>query len=200
MPRISLRSRALALLPLAAVGLHQLRYELAFGSHAGPELATEGHAYLASLTPLLALVAALLVAELLTRFARAWHGQGEGFRNPPAIVLGLAIAASLVAIYSGQELLEGLLATGHPAGLAGVFGGGGWWSVPLALAFGLLIALLLRGAEAAIALVARLRSRAGRPPSVAAPRPAPRSALIPSPRPFAGSAPSRAPPLSPATR
>ena len=29
-----------------------------------------------------------------------------------------------------RSFLEGLLATGHPAGLAGIFGFGGWWSIP----------------------------------------------------------------------
>ena len=32
-----------------------------------------------------------------------------------------------------QELLEGLLSTGHPDGLVGIFGEGGWWSVPIAI-------------------------------------------------------------------
>jgi len=58
MTRMSLRARALALLPLSALGVHQLRYELAFGGDAGHELAAEGHAYLTSLTPLLVLAAA----------------------------------------------------------------------------------------------------------------------------------------------
>ena len=46
-----------------------------------------------------------------------------------------------------QETLEGLFATGHPGGAAGVFGHGGWWAIPLALAVGLLLALVLRVAD-----------------------------------------------------
>jgi hypothetical protein len=193
--RISLRARALALLPLAAVGLHQLRYKLAFGGNAGHELAAEGHAYLTSLTPMLVLAAALAGAELLARFARAWRGEDESGQRPPFAVLALAIAVTLVVIYAGQELLEGLFATGHPGGLIGVFGGGGWWSVPLALAFGAGIALLLRGADAAIALIVRARS-AARPRSVSPRRePAARVVFLPAPSPLASAAPGRAPPL-----
>ena len=37
-----------------------------------------------------------------------------------------------------------MVAEGHPGGIAGIFGAGGWISVPLALVIGLLIALALR--------------------------------------------------------
>jgi hypothetical protein len=198
--RISLRARTLALLPLAAVGVHQLRYKLAFGGDAGHELAAEGHAYLTSLTPLLALAAALAAAELIARFARAWRGDEGSGREPPLTVLCLAVASALVLIYAGQELLEGFLATGHPGGLAGVFGGGGWWALPLALAFGFGVAVLLRGAAAAVALIARTRAAA--PPRPASPRrwPAPRTVFLPVRSAFASAAPGRAPPLRIASR
>lgn len=144
---------------------------------------------------MLALAAAVVAAELVVRFAKAWRGQGEANRQAPFLVVASAIAASLLAIYAGQELLEGLLATGHPAGLIGVFGSGGWWSVPVALVLGTVVALLLRSAEAAIALVARVRSP-GRPRSVPPRRqPAPRPIFLPARSPFASAAPGRAPPL-----
>src|SRR4051812_32286367 len=163
---VPLRARAFALLPIAALGVHQLRYRLAFGDHAAHDLAAQGHAYLASLAPLLVLAAALGAAEFLARLAGAWRGeQGDSRRGPSFLVLATVAAASLVAIYAGQELLEGLVAQGPPAGLVGVFGDGGWWSLPLAALFGLAIALLLRGADAAVALVARERSaRPAQPP------------------------------------
>jgi hypothetical protein len=63
-----------------------------------------------------------------------------------------------VAIYMTQELLEGLLATGHPAGLVGVFGYGGWWSLPAALAVGLVLAAAFHGARWALQEVAERRS------------------------------------------
>ncbi len=195
MDRISLRARAIALLPLAALGVHQLRYRLAFGDEAGHELAAQGHTYLASLTPLLALAAAAGAAELLVRLARAWRGGDGGPRPVPFARLVAATAAALVAIYAGQELLEGLLASGHPGGLIGAFGGGGWWSLPLALAFGAGVAALLRGADAAVALIVRSRSRIRA--VVAHPRRQrpPRLRFVPAPSPFASSAPGRAPPL-----
>jgi hypothetical protein len=74
MTRMSVRARALALLPLAALGVHQLRYRLAFGDHADHELVAEGHQYLTSLTPVLALAAALIAAEFLARLAKARRG------------------------------------------------------------------------------------------------------------------------------
>jgi hypothetical protein len=195
MTRISLRARALALLPLSALGVHQLRYELAFGGDAGHELAAQGHAYLTSLTPVFVLTAALAAAELLTRFARAWHGGDGSGRRTPLPAVALAVAMSLVLIYVGQELLEGLFATGHPSGLMGVFGNGGWLSVPVALVLGIAIALLLRGAEAAIARIARACS-APRDRCASAPRPpSPLTVFLPPRSPFASAAPGRAPPL-----
>jgi hypothetical protein len=45
--------------------------------------------------------------------------------------LWLACSACLLAIYVSQEALEGLFATGHPTGLAGIFGYGGSWALPV---------------------------------------------------------------------
>ena len=61
------------------------------------------------------------------------------------------------------------MATGHPAGLAALFAGGGWIAVPLALAIGTLAALLVRaleGVERAIAVIHAERPRRSRPPAV----------------------------------
>jgi hypothetical protein len=195
MTRMSLRGRALGLLPLAALGVHQLRYRLAFGDHADHELVAEGHQYLTSLTPVLVLAAALMAAELLARLAKAWRGKTGPVRGSSSLGLAVAAAALLIFIYTGQELLEGLLAAGHPGGLLGVFGEGGWWSLPLAIVFGAAIALVLRGAEAAVAFVAYVRS-APSPRSTREPqRDAPRPLFLPPRSPFASAAPGRAPPL-----
>jgi hypothetical protein len=64
------------------------------------------------------------------------------------------LVLALVAAYCAQELLEGILASGHPAGLAGVFGDGGWTAIPLALPLALLVALGLRGRGALAAATA----------------------------------------------
>jgi hypothetical protein len=110
------------------------------------------------------------------------------------------VAVTLVAIYAAQELLEGLLSTGHPDGLAGVFGGGGWWSVPIAVAFGAAIALFRRGADAAVAAISRLRLRRVRPPACPRDLPKPAEVFLPALTPFAAAAPGRAPPLIAVTR
>jgi hypothetical protein len=186
----------MALLPVAAWAVHQLRYRLAFGGHADHELIAQGHGYLGSVTPILVLVAALVAGELIARLARARRGEGGWARSPSFARLAAAAAASLVLIYTGQELLEGLLATGHPGGLAGVFGGGGWWSLPLALLLGAVIALVLRVADVAVALVARARSLDRARPAPRPAQPAPRPVFLPALSPFARAAPGRAPPVA----
>lgn len=91
---------------------------------------------------------------------RALHGQTSVPRYGLSLLaLWLICAISLVAIYSVQELLEGLLATGHPAGLVGVFGYGGWWAVPAAVCVGLVLAALLHGARWVLHEVAGRRAR-----------------------------------------
>ena len=148
---VPIRWRAAALLPAAALTVHQLRYGLAYGGNASRELAAQGHAYLAALAPPIALLVATAAGVFVARFARAWRaGEGPGEQARSFVSLWAAISVSLTLIFVAQELLEGLLASGHPAGLTGVFGGGGWLAVPLAGLAGALVALLLRGARAAI--------------------------------------------------
>ena len=56
-------------------------------------------------------------------------------------------SAGLLAIFTAQELVEGLRNGGHPAGVHGVVGHGGWIAVPLAI--------VLAGLVAGAAVVAR---------------------------------------------
>jgi hypothetical protein len=136
-----LRLVPVALLPPAAFAVHQLRYLLAYGSAAGIELQRQGHSYLHSIVPWIVVLIALAVGLFLRALGRAFAGQSSVPRYAGSfLLLWLLCAASLVAIYVGQELLEGLLATGHPAGLVGVFGYGGWWAVPTAACIGLVLA------------------------------------------------------------
>ena len=193
MKRLLPRSYAAALVPLGAWAVHQLRYQLAFGSHADGELTRQGHAYLTGAVPVVTLVAAFALGAFLFRLARPTSDMCGG-RPTRFSSLWAVAAAGLLAIFVSQELLEGALAPGHPAGPAGVFGEGGWWAIPASLLIGGLIALLMRGAEAVVELVARRRqARAPRRPG-ARPRPAP----IPLPRraPLAGAAAPRAPPAA----
>jgi len=219
--------RGAALMPAAALAVHQLRYRLAFGARAPHELAAQGHAYLSTLAPWIALLAALAVGAALGRLARRWAAGGAGAGLDAACALErapdgspqsarargraadapargglprlwLLASAALLAIYCGQELLEGVFAAGHRAGLAGVLGAGGWWALPLALAAGGLLALALRWERAAErALDARrppLRLRIRARLAEAAPCGAPVPVALPAPAPLARAAAGRAPP------
>ena len=73
-------------------------------------------------------------------------------------------------MYTTQEFLEGLFATGHPAGLAGIFGYGGWWSIPAALAVGLVLAAAFHGARWVLHAVAERHAQKWRSPVARPPR------------------------------
>jgi hypothetical protein len=208
---VSPRVRAAALMPAAVLTVHQLRFLLAFGGGSGAELEKEGHQYLSALAAPIAMSVAIVVGLFFARLAIAWR-VGTGERDPAAgasahsalegaprrsfLHLALLIGAALLALYSCQELLEGMLSTGDPGGFEGVFGDGGWWAVPLAFACGTVVAAALRGARAAIRWVAARRRRPqlshGRP----VPTPRPRRLALPRPAPLAGAAAGRAPPLA----
>jgi hypothetical protein len=145
--------RLAAVIAPAALLLHELRYLIGFGDHAGAALASRGHAYL----PLAAGVAGLLLtlgtAQLLVALGRAHRSARE---EAPAgfAATWLTVAAALLAVYSAQELLEALLAPGHEPAAAALVAGGGWSALPLALAIGAAVALLLRFVQRAVALAA----------------------------------------------
>jgi hypothetical protein len=144
-----------ALMPAGAFAVHQLRYWLAFGSHAGVELADQGHSYLHSVVPWIVLLIAFAVGTFLVALGRALGGGGSLPRYTLSFAaLWLLCAACLIAIYTTQEFLEGLLATGHPGGLAGIFGYGGLWSMPAALAVALVLAAVFHSARRVLDAVA----------------------------------------------
>lgn len=209
--------RAAALMPAAVLTVHQARFMLAFGGSSGEELEKEGHQYLSALAAPIAMLVAIVVGLFFARLASAWRdGAGEGAtpghgavsgasarpgtRDPASwrgfLRLTLLIAASLLALYSCQELLEGVLSNGHPEGLDGVFGDGGWWAVPLSLLCGLAIAAALRGARAAFRWVVSRRRRPGASHERPAATPRPRRLALPRLVPLAGAAAGRAPPLA----
>lgn len=165
-----------AVVPAAAIAVHQLRYWLAFGSSAGIELQRQGHSYLHSAAPWIMVALAWAAGAFLSAVGRAMNGHTSAPRYGLSLLaLWLICVASLVAIYTGQEFLEGLLATGHPAGLVGIFGYGGWWAIPAALCIGLVLAALLHGARWALREVAARHARGARaasPVVLALPRPA----------------------------
>jgi len=151
------RIRAGALVSAGALGVHDLRYLLAYGGDSSHELSVQGHAYLALATPLIAGLVVLAAAAFAARLARAYASGDGGDGGPLASTRRMWACASalLVSVYACQEWVEGLLSEGHPGGIAAPFSHGGWLALPLALAIGFLIALALRGAARAIAVAAR---------------------------------------------
>ena len=193
--RTAHRVRLASVLAVGAFALHQLRYLIAFGGSSSAELAQEGHRYMSDL---LAPVSVLVLAAVLATLIR-----GTEAASPARGPLGRRIAVfagALLAIYVGQELLEGVLATGHATGLAGVFGAGGWIALPLAAVIGILAALLvhmLEGVERVIAVIHAERPLRLRPPAVRG-RALPARGISLLSAPLAFGLARRPPPLAPA--
>jgi len=185
-----------ALMPAGAFAVHQLRYWLAYGKRAGVELTAQGHSYLHSGVPWIVLLIALAVGSFLVALGRALSGGGSLPRYTFSFAaLWLLCAACLVAVYTTQEFLEGLFASGHPGGLAGIFGYGGWWSIPAALAVALVLAAVFHSARRVLQAVAerhpRRVVRSGRPPVLARTR---LDVLLPAVAPLADGWSGRGPP------
>lgn len=184
---------AVALLPVAALLVHELRYRLAFGDDTGSVLAEHGHGYLAALSPLVAAVCAIACARLLLGVARGLpESSGQaGFGRMCA-----ACAAALFAVYAGQELIEGALSAGHAGGLDAIFAGGGWLSAPLCVLVGSGLALVLRLARAVARRRAARRVVARLAPQHAMRMPALSAVITPRACQLARELAGRAPPLS----
>jgi hypothetical protein len=129
------------LLAVGTFAVHQLRFAFSGGADS-----VTGHAYLVALGPVLAGLLLLAAASALRRLARGVADPAPRFRR-----LWLGASASLFVVYCTQEASEGALTSGHPGGLAD----GGWVALPLAVAIGLAIALIMRGAAQAARLVRR---------------------------------------------
>jgi hypothetical protein len=185
-----------AVLPPAAFAVHQLRYWLAYGSHAGIELQRTGHSYLHSVVPWLVVLVALAIGGFLRALGRAFAGHTSPARFTLSLTaMWLVCSAALVAIFACQESLEGLFATGHPSGLAGIFGYGGWWSIPAALCIGLVLGTMLHGARWLVREVAQKRARPYRTVTARVLRPArPRDAMVACPAPLVHGWSVRGPP------
>jgi hypothetical protein len=181
MDRIPLTLRALVLIPLFALGVDHARASIACGPEAESCLQAAGHGWLG--------VAGVVLLVLYAAGLAVTVGRLAARRAPGLPALWLLATGAVAAVCGGQALLAGAL--GHGAAL-----GGGWLEL---LAFcavaGAALALALRAAPAAVALVRSLRPAAPRPRP---PAPASSAILAPSrrgPRPLlAPSAPSRGPP------
>jgi len=190
--RSVLAGRGFVLFPAAAYAVHQLRYGLGYGSAASSALAAQGHGYLDSLAPWIALLLALGFGSFLMRLARAAAGRADSrARRSTAGLIGVAWAL-LFATYAVQEWLEGMFAAGHPAGLAGIVGHGGWWALPLSGVAAVAVTGLLRLASAAVEAVSSLAAARVLVPACVVLRPAEATPLAASP--LAGRLAGRSPP------
>jgi hypothetical protein len=128
-------ARTAALVAGGSAVIHQLRYAIGYGDDAHQALAVHNHAYLGALLPVVLAGVVLAMTLALLRVARG----GRDARPRSFTRLWLGSSAALALIFTVQESLEG----------AGAFGGGGWIGLALAVPAGFLIALALRGADAA---------------------------------------------------
>jgi hypothetical protein len=139
----------IGLLGAGSAAIHQLRYAIGYGDAAPHALAAHGHGYLEIALPGLTTAMLIAVAGVLMRAAGARRertgsdADGANARlhaSLPALWLGASM--TLAAIYGVQETLEG----------AGAFAGSAWIGLALAVPAGFLVALAMRGADAAEAL------------------------------------------------
>jgi hypothetical protein len=153
--------RSAALIALAALAVHQLRYLLAYGTDTHEELLRQGHAYLFQVVPILIGFCVATLAATLVRATLSPTPDRAATASPPLRVLAYAVA--IAAVFSVQETTEGLLFAGHGSGIAALLGAGGWLALPLAIAFGTFCAALEGGLAKLESLLARPVLRAGRP-------------------------------------
>jgi hypothetical protein len=160
-----------SLLAAGSVLVHELRYVAGYGSNAGEALAEQGHSYMPWFEALATVLVALAAVRLLTLLVRATRGAAPD-RPPPSFGrLWLTSGLALAAVYVAQEGFEGRFAPGHPAGVVGVFGHGGWTALVFSALVAAVIAVVTRLAHHAVVLVARRAARRVSPRSVAPPWP-----------------------------
>jgi hypothetical protein len=180
--RLPLTLRALLLVPLLAATVDQARASFACGPGAQSCLETAGGGSLGAVGVAVLIAYALSLAFVVARLAVPRSGLARRW---------LVGAAGLTAVCGGQALLAATLGDGSALG-------GGWLELAaMCGAAGALVALALRAAPAAIALVRSLRPVAPRLRPAAflthgAPAPNSRRPLAP----LASAAAGRAPPLT----
>ena len=183
----------LLLIPAAALLVHQFRFTLAYGSQAGAQLAATGHSYQHSLVPWVILTLGIGLSSFLLRAAQAMRsGETGPFARLSAVGLWVVTTAGLIAVYALQESLEEVYASGHPTGVTGIFGHGGWWAVPSAMVVAIGVVALLRAGRAVLRFAGRLAARPLRFRPLAPGFPA--AVVLVAPAPLARAAAGRAPP------
>lgn len=141
------------------MAVHELRYIAGYGGSADDALAEQGHSYMSmalALTALLLLAAGLRLAVSIVRASR---GEAPAEHAPRFVSLWARAGAALACIYVLQEGFEGSYSPGHPGGLVGIFGHGGWTAMVFAALVGAVIAAVTCIAHDAVVLVARRAAR-----------------------------------------
>src|SRR5579863_4415423 len=101
--RGALSGRGFVLFPACAYAVHQLRFELGYGSKAGAALAAQGHGYLDSLAPWVALMVALGFGHFLSRLSAQLRGRGVEMPRRSFAALWSVASVTLLATYALQE-------------------------------------------------------------------------------------------------
>jgi hypothetical protein len=136
----ALTLRALVLLAAASAAVHELRYLIGYGGRASHALAAHPHGYLSVAMPGVITATLITLAAVLLRVAGARASAiARGGNRRSLAFTWFACTVALAVIYGTQETLEG----------AGAFAGSGWLGFALAVPAGLLVAVTIRGADAA---------------------------------------------------
>lgn len=152
------RLRAAVLTLAGVLAVHDGRYLFATPEHA---LAT-AHVYLPWLVSAAGMLLFFAVAQLAANLGRPG---GRAPELPRVRTLWLIATMTLLCVFGAQESLETAFAYGRLPELADVLGSGGWAAVPLAVAAGGVIAVLLRSAATVVRWAStRARSPVGRTP------------------------------------
>jgi hypothetical protein len=166
------RIRAVALLSAGAIGVHELRYVAGYGGSADEALAEQGHSYMSMVLALTVLLLGLTAVRFAASAIRASRGELPVRRAPRLTASWASFAGALASIYVLQEGFEGSYSAGHPSGLVGIFGHGGWTALIFAALIGAVLAVITRIAHGAIEQIARYAARRTRGKPAPAPRPA----------------------------
>jgi hypothetical protein len=144
--------RAVALLAVGALTLHELSYWLIDGVSG---VGSHTHSYMPLAVGLATVLLLLACAGFVRTLVYAMRGIEDEGHPPRFRVLWPLLALALLAVFSLQEWVEGWVTPGHPSGVGHVAGHIGPGGLVIAVAIAALIALLLRGARSAVAALAR---------------------------------------------
>lgn len=187
-------ARAATTLLAGVLAAHELQSLITYSGDVHQALDHQGHPYLAVVTPVVGAALAVGLTSLFVLLARAWSSKRSVLSRRR---VWLAASVALLTIYVAQEALEGWLAAGHTAGVAGVLGKGGLVALVLAGGVAGLVTFALGAASLAVALVPPvlpLRPRLLVPLTLEPGAPA---AIAPRTRGLARPQSSRAPPSAP---